>query len=88
MRESLGFLCNFWGLILRATRNCVLDRQVYLGMRRRLELEGCLGIGLETDDRILSKEPYRDLIRVLCRGYGAPAFWARRLDDLAEQPRT
>jgi hypothetical protein len=81
--ESLDFLGKFWGVIVRATLNPDLERDVGSRLRQATKLQRRYGMGLESNYRILSKAPYRGLIQVLRRGYGAPAFWARRLEAMA-----
>lgn len=83
VRESLGFLGSFWGLIVRATLNPDLERHVGRRLQQASHLQRRYGIGLESNNRILSKAPYRALVRALRRGYGAPAFWAQRLEAMA-----
>lgn len=81
--ESLDFLGQFWGVIMRATLNPQLERQVSWKLRQASELQRPYGMGLESNTRILSKAPYRGLVQALRRGYGAPAFWAQRLEAIA-----
>jgi hypothetical protein len=83
--ESLDFLGRFWGVVIRATLNPDLEREVGSRLLQATKLQRRYGLGLESNNRILSKAPYRGLIQALRRGYGAPAFWARRLEAMAAE---
>ena len=78
--ESLEFLKNFWSIVVRAARNPALAAQVARWTVLSSRLEARSGTGLQTDRRVLRREPYRHLVSALRRGSGAPSFWQETLE--------
>lgn len=79
--ESLDFLRRFWSIVVRAAHNPALEVQVARWIALSSSMEARRGTGLQTDWRVLRREPYRHLVRVLRRGSGAPSFWQETLED-------